>query len=492
MTPRLESPPEAFPAPPANSAVPWWRKAAFAISFIAFFFFVSWDTLKAPFAADEMIAIYWHYHASPWKLLWSQFALWSGYVRPFAGFFYLPTFLVFGLNPVPFHALLLLLLLTGAFLMYRFARALGAGELTSAMVALVACYHGGINNLYYNSVFVFDLLCGIFYFAAFAYYARIRSSGRMLSARQTAAFLGLYICALNSKEMAVTMPAVLFVYELLFYGAPRMRPKNAARWVFTTGRAICWASLVNVVFLYGKVLSSEGLMQPGSEYVPVFSWARAVDFYERYFGSIFCHLPRFSGSATFAIGLTVTVLSWFPYRGSPRRLLRFCWFYILLTPLPIQFIAGRDQACLYVTMAGWAVLFATLLNDLLFNLAGRLWRPEPVAPFLAGAAMLAYAYGSWSYKEGTVTPVIHRLEPRTELVLAEFRALNPAVPRGASVVFLDDPFPETFDMAFIGELWFRDRTVNIKLHRKTPLRPDEIAAANAVFTWRDDKLIRVR
>src|SRR5262245_42712203 len=249
MTLRLQSPPEAVPVEPAKPTVSWRRRAAVAISFIAFFFFVSWDTLKAPFAADEMIAIYWHYHASPWKLLWSQFAIWSGYVRPVAGFFYLPTFLVFGLNPVPFHALLLLLLLTGAYLMYRFARALGAGERTSAMVALVGCYHGGLSNLYYNSVFVFDLLCGIFYFAAFAYYARVRSSGRLLTAWQTPAFLGLYICALNSKEMAVTMPAVLLVYELLFYGAPRMRPKDVARWVVTRGRTICWASLLNVVFL---------------------------------------------------------------------------------------------------------------------------------------------------------------------------------------------------------------------------------------------------
>jgi len=60
------------------------------------------------------------------------------------------------------------------------------------------------------------------------------------------------------------------------------------------------------------------------------------------------------------------------------------------------------------------------------------------------------------------------------------------------VVFLDDPWPDVFDMSFIAELWFRDRTTRVFLNRKTLLPPEQIASADAVFTWRDGKLIRVR
>src|ERR1051325_2140004 len=115
-------------------------------------------TIHAQFAPDEMVAIYTYWHPSPLRILVSQFMLWVGYLRPVGAFFYVPTYLLFGLNPVPYHVLLLLLLLAGVGAMYLVARALGAGELPSGIVALIACYHGGLSNLYYNSVFVFDLL----------------------------------------------------------------------------------------------------------------------------------------------------------------------------------------------------------------------------------------------------------------------------------------------------------------------------------------------
>ena len=213
------------PSPPVGP----WRKLAFAALLAVYFFLVSWDTLKAGFTADEPMAIYIYWHPSPWRLLTSQFLLWRGYFRPLGGAFYIPTFLTFGLNSVPYHAFLLALLLAGAYLMYRFARALGAGELAAGMVALIACYHGGLSNLYYESVFVFDVLCGIFCLAAFTYYARIRASGSLLTRRQTLGFLGLYLCALNSKEMAVTMPVMLLAYEWLYGKPPRLAVARPAR-----------------------------------------------------------------------------------------------------------------------------------------------------------------------------------------------------------------------------------------------------------------------
>ncbi len=421
--------------------------------------------------------------------------LWHGYIRPLGGFFYLPTYLLFGLNPVPYHAFLLLLVLAGAWQMYRLARALGAGELAGAIVALIACYHGGLSNLYYNSVFIFDVLCGLFYFAAFAYYARIRGSGRLLSGPQTVGFLALYLCALNAKEMAVTMPAVLLAYEWLYHGLPRWRLKAIARWLLGPGKVLLWSALMTMIGIYGKALGPLGLAKK-SAYSPVFSWERMVDFEERHLGDIFYHLPAFSGAATLAIWLAVTYLAW----RRNRPVLRFCWFWVLLTPLPIQFLVARDQACLYVTLAGWAVFGATVFTDWLPG-AARVVAGEPLLrrlgqprmrTILAGIAMLAYAWWGWRYKQSEVAPIIHLLGPRTEAVLAQFRAVNPHVPKGAKVVFLEDPWPDTYDMAFIAELWFRDRTATVYLNNKNPIPPELIARADAVFTWRDGKLIRVR
>ena len=103
------------------------------------------------------------------------------------------------------------------------------------------------------------------------------------------------------------------------------------------------------------------------------------------------------------IWLVVTYFAW----RSKRPVLRFCWFWVVLTPLPIMFLEGRDQACLYVTLGGWAVLGATLFMDWLPGatrvVAAEPWfrrlGPRRVSSILAATAMIVWAWGSWSYKE---------------------------------------------------------------------------------------------
>jgi hypothetical protein len=59
------------------------------------------------------------------------------------------------------------------------------------------------------------------------------------------------------------------------------------------------------------------------------------------------------------------------------------------------------------------------------------------------------------------------------------------------VVFLNDPFTE-WDILFIADLWFRDRSVTVHLQRLTPLPPAALAGVAALFDYRDGQLIRLR
>jgi hypothetical protein len=442
-----------------------------------------------------MFAIHIYWHPSPLRLFVSQFMLWMGYFRPVGGFFYLINFWLFGFNTVPYHAALLILLLVGAWQMWRFARAMGAGDLAAGIVALIACYHGGLSNLYYNSVFVFDVLCGIFYFAAFALYARARSSGRLLTSREKWGLLALHLCALNSKEMAITLPAMLLVYEWTFHGAPGRTRKEIGAWLRGPGQMVWWTGLLNLASIYGKMFGRYGLMKSPA-YRPVYSWQRFMDFEERYIGDIFYSLPRLDWPTVLLIA---TVVTWFAWRRN-RPLLRFCWFYIWITPLPIQFLEARDQACLYVPLAGWAIFAATLFVDWLPSATRvlsaeplfRRLRPDRVRVLLIGLAVSAAAFGAWHYKHTAVEPYLQQLDPKTAAVLAEFKAVNPQVRPGSTVVFLEDAWPYSFDMAFVAELWFRDRHTRVVLNQKTPLSEAELAKADAIFTWQNDHLVRVR
>src|SRR4051812_11225827 len=38
----------------------------------------------------------------------------------------------------------------------------------------------------------------------------------------------------------------------------------------------------------------------------------------------------------------------------PRPVLRFCWAFLLIAPLPIEFLQGRGSASLYIPFIGWA------------------------------------------------------------------------------------------------------------------------------------------
>jgi hypothetical protein len=47
-------------------------------------------------------------------------------------------------------------------------------------------------------------------------------------------------------------------------------------------------------------------------------------------------------------------------------------------------------------------------------------------------------------------------------------------------------------MVFIGELWFHDRTVEVRSNHKTPMSPEEIAKFDYIFDWVDGRLVRIR
>lgn len=467
---------------------PRWRKFALAASLATYFTWFTWDGLKAHFAVDEPMNMYFYWHPAPLEFWLSHLTVWRGVYRPMGGVFYLPLLYVFGWNPVPYHAALLAVLLAAAFLVYRFARLLGCAELEAALAALAVCYHAGLSLLYYDTAFVYDALCGFFYLAALVFYARIRSRGGVLNSRQAAVFLGLYLCALNSKEMAVTLPVMLLIYEWLYHKAPR--------WAFLRGpgRVILCSIALTAAYVYGRVLAPNALAaSPG--YRLVFSRARLVDFQKRAFDDLFLSWNYFDWHTVLLFWAIITWLAW--RRNRPA--LRFCWFFILLAPLPIEFLPGRGGACLYVPLFGWAVFAAIVFRDVVeaaaaFGarepLVGRLGRPGVFA-LLISTGVFLWARDNRRLEDSFVKPAIPQLGQTTWEVMQQLQALNPRVEPGSRVVFLDDPFG-TFDMAFLAELWFRDRSVSVRLNRREPIPPGEIAAANHVFTFEKRKLVQIR
>jgi hypothetical protein len=447
----------------------------------AWFLFFSRDVTGVHFAPDDMMnADNFYWTPGVWRTLYSQFLLWRGYYRPMGGLFYLPLVSLWGLNPVPYHVVLALVLALSVVLVYRLARLLGATELAALLAALVACYHAGLGNLYYNTAFIYDALCGCFYLAALVYYGGVRSRGRELNWRQMAIFAALAVCALNSKEMALTLPAALLAYEWIYARRVAIRPAAIA-------------ALLVLLDFYGKVFGHDALT--GMEgYRPEFSWRRFLDYQKTFLGdAAFWHA---GGGGVLAFWVAMTYLAW---RPGARPVLRFGWAWMIFTPLPIEFLPGKSQACLYIPAMGLglfaAVIFADLAGALSSVLADeplfrRLRRPVLVGGLVA-AGIVYWGRENLRRQNLSVRPSMEALGAQTWQVIQQFRALSPHVRPHSHVVFLNDPFTE-WDMLFIADLWFRDRSITVHLQRLNPVPDAAVAAADAVFDYREGKLWQVR
>lgn len=427
------------------------------------------------------------------RLLYSQFLLWKGYYRPMGGVFYLPILSFWGLNPAPYHVGLSLLMMGCVYLVYRLVRQLGGGQLAGGLAALVTCYHAGLANLYYNTAFVYDALCGFFLLAALDYYIGIRKRERQLNLRQQAVFTALFMCALNSKEMALMLPALVLAYEWIYHPPADRKWGALTAWLRAQGSVAVFAGLLTVLDLYGKVFGYDALTGMAG-YQPVFSWYRLLDYQKTFLRD--AAFFETGGLGVLVFWLTISYLAW---RPAARPILRFCWAFLVITPLPIEFLPGKSQACLYIPMIGLAVFVVVVLVDLAQALVGvvavepifrRVSRPVLMS-VLVVAAIFYWGRENRLRQKRYVKPVMAALGAQTWQVIEEFRALHPHVRPHSHVVFLNDPFVE-WDMLFIADLWFRDRTVTVRLQRMTPLSSQELEGSDAVFDYRDQKLIRVR
>jgi hypothetical protein len=150
-------------------------------------------------------------------------------------------------------------------------------------------------------------------------------------------------------------------------------------------------------------------------------------------------------------------------------------------------------------MIGGAVFAAVVLVDVARAAAdflsrepllGRLGRPALFAVLLA-AAVFYWGRVNLNRKTLNAKPVMAALGRQTAEVIEQFRELNPQVTPGSHVVFLNDPFEE-WDMLFIADLWFRDRSITVHLQKKTPLTPASLAAIPSWFDYRDGRLVRLK
>ena len=361
------------------------KSIAFSVLLLGFFFWFHARVLQVDFGVDEMRNLYSYWSPPLGRVILSDFVFWNKFIRPLGAIYYLPAYHLFGLNPVPFTVIRNLLLLVNTAIFYMLARSVGRSWWIAVLAAFPVAYQSNLGNIAYDGAFIYDVLCGSFYFGALLYYIRLRRTQGSLRASQVCVFLALYIGALDSKEMAVSLPVMVVAYELLFEG------RKAKLW---PGIA---AAALTAIFIAGKTIGA-GALTDLEPYRPLFTWARYSESSTRFLNTLF-YTSQFTMGRVFtleALLLYIGLRNWGRRNWDPRWLFLLAW--VVVTPLPLAFLPDRGAGTLYIVAGGWAILGAMTARVIVRRVAR-----EPVAGLSRSAIMavgllgciVAYAHETW-------------------------------------------------------------------------------------------------
>jgi hypothetical protein len=405
---------------------------------LAWFLFFAHGGLVADFSGDDLMNLDYYVQQGGPKTVLATIGVFTQFYRPLGGVFYLSLYKIFGMNPLPFRLACFGLLLANMLLFYRFFRLL-SGKPEAAWIALfLVSYHAWFVDLYYSTGTVYELLCVFFYLVSFTTYVKIRSTGEWPKTGHWMLIAICYAAALDSKELAVTLPIFVGLYELIYHAPDSLR--KIGNWVWNEGRGCFILAICTLPYVWLK-MSAGGLGQE-PEYAPRLSALVFMHTFQIYLNPFFylSHVLR-GGSSMVLLGVLLLIALF-----SRQRHLIFGWFFLFLSVLPFIFIPHYAALFFYLPALGWGLMAAgllLLLRDLVLKITGTTesWKARTVVLcILLIPTGLCIALGHYRESPKTlksfetaqvpITPLIKSLQPRCGDIKS-----------GAVAWFQSDPFP---------------------------------------------------
>ena len=445
--------------------------------------------LHGRFNNDDPMNLYYYWSRGGWALIQGLVLFFTTYSRPMGGVYFYSLYELFGLNPYPYHVVITLLLLVNVFLANCCARLLSGSRAVGWLCALLVSYHARMAHLVYLPAFVFDVTCFTFFFSAFLFYLRIRTANQRLGVWQQGIFLLLYIGALEAKEMAVSLPVILLVYELLWH-QPNWSLQGI--WDFTKTRAlpIMIAGLLTLFYVLGKTFGREPLYQVGG-YEMTISVTQLIKSHMRFANEIFYNGP--DGLLGPVLWVELAFVAWF----RKEKHLKWAFPFILFTPLPITFfVQERLGPCLYIPLFGWALALSSLLVRACDAAAHSLKLPRLHLDGARLSCLLLFAgllFLETEHQNNRTSPGIKRSGELAWSLIEHLRStLPPQVKPGTQIAILSKGVLMELDLKFITELLYHDRSVTAWLQTKGPLSDAELAKMQYVFTVKERRMVLLK
>jgi len=418
------------------------------------------DGLAAYFSGDDLMNLHGHWSTS-WRELSVQ-NLWpfSGDYRPLGGLAYRIVFALFGFDPLPLRILCFSLLLGNLWVACLLFRELASGSRATAIAAVVFSYNAQMADLHYSGGTLYELTAFLLYSSALLTYVRTSAGNRRLS--RTALITALFVGALNSKEIAITLPAVLAAYEIVCARDGLRGVRIALRQRSARVISLIATSVVAAAYVPAKLLSDSPQLQVAA-YRPELS-------IDQYLGALGHYVARVTyqagepGEAAAAVVLVLAAAAAYLLRSRAQT---FGLVFVAIAVLPIAVVAPRAGFAFYIPFFGLSLFAGELLGGALRRFLavlpqGLARRMNPLSTAILAAALLTPAHAS------------HRAVPREAVMLGvdERRRVGEqlAVQRDAlcaadSVFWQLDPF-EDYSAFFMTRLLCANPQLVVQ-HRST-------------------------
>jgi len=348
------------------------------------------------FWLDDLTSLYWVQNTSGAEMLKALVNPASSSFRPSGMVFYWIGLRLFGTNALPYHALAWIIHTANTALVYLVLLRITKSRPGAAVGAMLFASQAVFVDIYWNFGAIFEIVAGCLYFLGVLLWSSERRSWAK-------AFLlsGVFVYAVKGKEMAMTLPAIWLIYDLI---------------VRTTSK---WRHAIQIIlpgiaalFLTFKALAEGRAATPDAPWYMDISGVSMGRGFGIYFNMLFNSEIRWQ---VWAIGFVlVLILMVF----SRMHTAMFFHLWVWITFLPVIFLSNhRSSFYWYIPFLGVCGLAALLVREVVRWLQPRI--PSEVAGIAASACFLVLCQ---------VTFVVHK--SRTQEIRSwyhdrevEFRAL---------------------------------------------------------------------
>ncbi len=302
--------------------------------------------------------------------------------RPVATLSYFLIYTIAELNPFYYHLASLLLHSLNAVLVYWLANLILKNELSALIAGLLFASHPALSEAVNCIDFNDDPLAALFFLLSLIFYIRLKAKDVRSNIGAYSLALFFYFLGVLSKEMAITLPAVIFLYDLVLRDDERDRLTIQHVSNTLQKRAYFYSGYVGVSLVYvfirffvlaspgGYLNASYGSLVERVIYLlgHIFNFIKlailplnlTADYVFSYPDSFF----KGSNLLGVAVVMGLAGLSFLVYRYSKAVFFGIWWFLITLFPVSnlIEIYSPFAERYLYIPIIGLCLVVPTVID----------------------------------------------------------------------------------------------------------------------------------